>query len=601
MNPMFNLKDYKTKELFLSEIQKSISQLDDVQKQTIICELVLSSNGCGRYSSWVLPCDTIIEENYPLWESYLLAILNNIIVTYGGEKLTLFYNLSSKPVKKLFDNVVAEFQLDNCKNNRTGFGVYINYINRMNPYLELNKFSILSKDISYWQPPKDSEIIYLYGDEKKHQSIKSLKEAALSLEGKVFCSLDVGGNSIKGAVIQDGEICVLKEHRWYPSSCKTSKEMLTPILCMIRVLRQFTHMLNLRNKDELVRELAKTKLSDDELERQAKVLEHTCPTKMLFDAIVIGFPDIVVKNKIAGGETFKQIGIKKQYGDNYDEEFTKISDLDILAGEYVKKDGSVTILNDGNAASFLTSVEQAFSLEEANIEKAMFVNTIGTEMGTGLVTKEGTVQHYPLEGYQKIIDLGNLQYKCYPANDIRSLCSLSTGLCGTVQKYITQLGLFRMAIMKLYQEDREEYNHLIDEGYIVYNKEKDYLYVNTDPIDRRGDLTRYLIGLLQHDHPVLIEVFKEMGRAMGILIDQGLIISPEVSTTRLLSGGIVASDSAFEALVYGLKEYNENYDLIRLDEANMQSPLMQKMGSDQRNFNVAIGGAYLGNYSLKNK
>lgn len=598
---MFNLKDYKTKGLFLSEIQKSISQLDDVQKQTIICELVLSSNGCGRYSSWVLPCDTIIEENYPLWESYLLAILNNIIVTYGGEKLTLFYNLSSKPVKKLFDNVVAEFQLDNCKNNRTGFGVYINYINRMNPYLELNKFSILSKDISYWQPPKDSEIIYLYGDEKKHQSIKSLKEAALSLEGKVFCSLDVGGNSIKGAVIQDGEICVLKEHRWYPSSCKTSKEMLTPILCMIRVLRQFTHMLNLRNKDELVRELAKTKLSDDELERQAKVLEHTCPTKMLFDAIVIGFPDIVVKNKIAGGETFKQIGIKKQYGDNYDEEFTKISDLDILAREYVKKDGSVTILNDGNAASFLTSVEQAFSLEEANIEKAMFVNTIGTEMGTGLVTKEGTVQHYPLEGYQKIIDLGNLHYKCYPANDIRSLCSLSTGLCGTVQKYITQLGLFRMAIMKLYQEDREEYNHLIDEGYIVYNKEKDYLYVNTDPIDRRGDLTRYLIGLLQHDHPVLIEVFKEMGRAMGILIDQGLIISPEVSTTRLLSGGIVASDSAFEALVYGLKEYNENYDLFRLDEANMQSPLMQKMGSDQRNFNVAIGGAYLGNYSLNNK
>ena len=284
-----------------------------MQKQTIICELVLSSNGCGRYSSWVLPCDTIIEENYPLWESYLLAILNNIIVTYGGEKLTLFYNLSSKPVKKLFDNVVAEFQLDNCKNNRTGFGVYINYINRMNPYLELNKFSILSKDISYWQPPKDSEIIYLYGDEKKHQSIKSLKEAALSLEGKVFCSLDVGGNSIKGAVIQDGEICVLKEHRWYPSSCKTSKEMLTPILCMIRVLRQFTHMLNLRNKDELVRELAKTKLSDDELERQAKVLEHTCPTKMLFDAIVIGFPDIVVKNKIAGGETFKQIGIKKHF------------------------------------------------------------------------------------------------------------------------------------------------------------------------------------------------------------------------------------------------------------------------------------------------
>jgi hypothetical protein len=48
----------------------------------------------------------------------------------------------------------------------------------------------------------------------------------------------------------------------------------------------------------------------------------------------------------------------------------------------------------------------------------------------------------------------------------------------------------------------------------------------------------------------------------------------------------------------GLKAHNPAYEVLRLDEETMTSPLMRRMRSDQRNFNVAIGSAYIGNRFL---
>ncbi len=184
-----------------------------------------------------------------------------------------------------------------------------------------------------------------------------------------------------------------------------------------------------------------------------------------FDAVVIGFPDIVVGNKIAGGESFKHQGMKTNPDLDYEEEFAKTSSLDDLARRYVREGGVVIVLNDGNAASYITSVEQAFLPESVICEYGMFANTSATEMGTGFISRAGTIQSVPLEGFQHIIDLGSFGEAALPAKDVRSIRSMNTDLPGTGQKYVSQLGLFRLAIGGFLKSDPEKVERMISDAF----------------------------------------------------------------------------------------------------------------------------------------
>ena len=269
-----------------------------------------------------------------------------------------------------------------------------------------------------------------------------------------------------------------------------------------------------------------------------------------------------------------------------------------MLAPYAKAGAPVVVLNDGNAASYITSVEQAFAEESILDENGLFANTIGTEMGTGFISRGGTIQHIPLEGFQHVIDLGNEEYKRYPASDIRSVNSTNTGIPGVVQKYISQMGLFRMAITWMYEHQDPMLEELQEKGLLSFDRESDKMTAVLEPKDRRGELTRFLVSLLEQQHPAVVYAYETMGKAMGILIDQDRLIFPEIAPVRLLSGGIIADNRACELLRKGLKEYNSGYEVIRLDEETMYSPLLKSMKPEERNFNVAIGSAYIGNRFL---
>ena len=113
---------------------------------------------------------------------------------------------------------------------------------------------------------------------------------------------------------------------------------------------------------------------DGDLEGARAALEKTVPygellkatealeaegivTEGRFDSVVAGFPDIVVHNKIAGGESFKHQGLKNNPDTDYEIEFFRTSDLDEMLAPYAKAGAPVVVLNDGNAASYITSVE----------------------------------------------------------------------------------------------------------------------------------------------------------------------------------------------------------------------------------------------------
>ena len=590
------------KPLFLSELQERISRLPAGERQEIRLLVWVNKEQEYRKLCFEMPKGETLQGERELYRRYLLAMMNNLLVSFGGAGLELYFDETDQELKSLAEEAVAEFQADSPRNDRKGYGVYLNYINRMNVFLGLGRFAFQLKDLSAW-PKLDPEKEYrIYVPQKEEEELKLLKRTATELEGRCICSLDVGGNSIKGAVVKDGRALVLKEYQWYPTGCRTAQEMNDPMLLMVRFLSACTGLME-RDGNLAAAEAAFAKnVPYGQLLAETEALERSgiC-TKGRFDAIVIGFPDIVVHNKIAGGESFKHQGMKNNPDTDYEVEFFKTSDLDELAAPYAKEGAPVVVLNDGNAASYITSVEQTFAPESFIDENGMFCCTIGTEMGTGFISRGGTIQHIPLEGFQHVIDLGNEEYQKYPPADLRSVNSTNTGIPGVVQKYISQMGLFRMALTALWESKDPLFEKLQEMGLIAYNAGADTLYSVLEPEDRRGTLTRFLVSQLSEGCPAVEEAFRMMGKAMGILIDQDRLIFPEITTRRLLSGGIIADDRAFALMREGLRAYNPSYDVMRLDEETMYSPLLRSMTPEQRSFNVAIGSAYIGNRFLTEK
>lgn len=590
------------KPLFLSELQERISRLPAGERQEIRLLVWVNKEQEYRKLCFEMPKGETLQGERELYRRYLLAMMNNLLVSFGGAGLELYFDETDQELKSLTEEAVAEFQADCPRNDRKSYGVYLNYINRMNVFLGLGRFAFQLKDLSAWPELSPEKEYRIYVPQKEEEELKLLKRTATELEGRCICSLDVGGNSIKGAVVKDGRALVLKEYQWYPTGCRTAQEMNDPMLLMVRFLSACTGLME-RNGNLAAAEAAFAKnVPYGQLLAETEALERSgiC-TKGRFDAIAIGFPDIVVHNKIAGGESFKHQGMKNNPDTDYEVEFFKTSDLDELAAPYAKEGAPVVVLNDGNAASYITSVEQTFAPESFIDENGMFCCTIGTEMGTGFISRGGTIQHIPLEGFQHVIDLGNEEYRKYPPADLRSVNSTNTGIPGVVQKYISQMGLFRMALTALWESKDPLFEKLQEMGLIAYDAGADTLYSVLEPEDRRGTLTRFLVSQLSEGCPAVEEAFRMMGKAMGILIDQDRLIFPEITTRRLLSGGIIADDRAFALMREGLRAYNPSYDVMRLDEETMYSPLLRSMTPEQRSFNVAIGSAYIGNRFLTEK
>lgn len=587
------------KPYFISDLQKRLQELPEGRKQEIRLLLQVNEKEEYRKLSFAFPCEELLLENRALYRNYLLAMINNMLVSFGGARLLIYRKEGSASLDRLLAEVIAEFQQENPRNDRTGYGVYLNYINRMNVFLGLGRFHIEVLDLREWPELEAAKEyrIYVPEDEAKEQEI--LRRTATELVGTCICSLDVGGNSIKGAVVKDGKVLVLKEYQWYPTGCKVAEEMNNPMILMVRFLSVCTGLMERDGQLDGIREVFPCKTSYETLLAAVERAEaEHISSKGRFDAIVVGFPDIVVHNKIAGGESFKHQGLKNNPDTDYEVEFFRTSDLDTMVAPYGKPGAAVVVMNDGNAASYITSVEQAFAREDFLDENGLFANTIGTEMGTGFISRGGTIQHIPLEGFQHIIDLGNEDYQKYPASDIRSILSTNTGVAGVVQKYISQMGLFRLALTALYEEKDPLFDALLEKGLLYFDEREDVMTSVLEPRDRRGELTRFLVAQLAEGNKAVEDAYRMMGKAMGILIDQDKLIFPEIAATRLLSGGIIANDRAYELLREGLKSYNSAYEVMRLDEDTMYSPLLKSMKPEERNFNVAIGSAYIGNRFL---
>jgi hypothetical protein len=156
------MEEYRKSPLYISSLQQYIQNLPNAEKQEIRIYVLMNQNEEYRTLPFFLPKGEKLAENRDLLGRYILAMVNNMIVSFGGESLSLYYNREDRVLSELVTEVIARFQIHNPKNNRSGYGVYINYINRMNTFLHLKNFSIIEQDLKDWVEPESSKIFRIY-------------------------------------------------------------------------------------------------------------------------------------------------------------------------------------------------------------------------------------------------------------------------------------------------------------------------------------------------------------------------------------------------------------------------------------------------------
>ncbi|MCC8165711.1 MAG: hypothetical protein LIQ31_06090 [Planctomycetes bacterium] len=485
---------------------------------------------------------------------FFLAEIYNILSSLGGRKIILVNPENAPEAEVLVDEFNDKFCVDAKRSERSGYGKCLNVLDRILGALSDGKkggcrkfrMELVTKD-------KTSKIESVV---PAGRVAEMFALATRNLEEKTILGVDIGGTDIKLALSHDGRLVKFKEFDWFPASFTTVEELIDPVVVLVRLmgLAALAHQngdTDLANRLEPA--FAVTATVPEMLGIIEEVTAATGGAGFAFDAIGMCFPDVVVDNKIVGGEVFKTRGIRDALGADYDRSFSRLTDLDILLAPFVKPDGCVAIVNDGPMAAFTAGVEAA-AKDPAAVANGVFAYTLGTELGTGWVTEQGAIPKIPLEVYNFIIDLGSWPEREYEPDDLRSINNFNTRLPGTLQKFACQSGVFRMAL-KYFPERRPDLlARLRDAGFIV---EMDGyagmgLYVPTGPKDMRKPFLEFMMGLVDSENdPDVNRIFENIGVALAVTGEEIDWILAPAARERILFGRLVKNPSCFSLVKKG--------------------------------------------------
>jgi hypothetical protein len=251
-------------------------------------------------------------------------------------------------------------------------------------------------------------------------------------------------------------------------------------------------------------------------------------------------------------------------------------------------------------AAFTAAVERA-AVAPASVERGVFAHTLGTELGTGWVTESGTIPDIPLEIYNCIIDLGSYPERAYAPDDIRSVLNFNTRLAGTLQKYTSQSGVFRLAAKYLPDEDPALFDELLARGLLAWDGEA--LLVPTAPVDMRKPLLEYLMAATeQGGHPAVERIFAEIGEFLAVAWQESRWLLDPATDQRVLFGRLVKRRACFELMIRGARTIAPDLVLAVADDELANTGLMRQLrdaeGYTVAQFAQAIGALHYANFRL---
>ena len=505
-----------------------------------------------------------------LVRDYLCATVYNTMSVCGGSELTIFADTADAAVMGLLGDLPDIFQLTD--KTRYGLGKVVSVANRMGRAFGLGDFQLRIRPVGEYAPVPNAE-------KQSGGLADKLRALCAAAEGTNCVGIDVGGTDIKLAASTNGRLAAVKEYDWNPASFPTAEQLINPILLLTRLLRACVAV---PNDPRLTRALRKDATDTEMAEAVAAVeAEHECN---VLDAVGVSFPDIVLRDRIVGGETPKTDGMRRNRERDYEMEFARLGRLNEQLLSLCRGTGRCRIINDGGMAAFTAAVEYACGDDPASVDRGVVAHSLGTDLGTGWLGIDGAIPQLPMELYDAWVDLGSAPAAALPPEDLRAIRNENSGLPGA-RRYLGQAAAYRLAC--------ERDPRLLD----GFTEECDgALRIRTSPEDLRKPCLEHLLQKAGEGDANAEEVFRQIGRHLAVVSRElDYLLHPETSV-RVLYGRFIKSERCFALLREGFAETVPQMRLESGGEGLANTPLMRRLAARRdvtvAQFAQAVGAIY---------
>ena len=520
-------------------------------------------------------------------EEYLNATIYNILSALGACEIAVSFDPNDAFLASYTERLGEIFQVDVPIACRTGYGKCLNVNQRV-----LSTLCGTDVHFRFTVVPAEREKACAFAAPKAGETSVFAALPARAERGR-FMGMDIGGTDIKLTASLDGRLCAFKEYDWNPAAFTRADQLTGPLVMLTRLMRAAVSMAEAGLSEKLPLAAFDKAAADAEVEVAITAMEALLDGRLRnFDGIGLCFPDVVIRNRIVGGETPKTQGMRGNAELDYEAEFRKLSDLNEMLAGYVRPGGVVMNTNDGPMAAFTTAVEEAADGRE--LSGGFFAHSLGTDLGTGWILPDGTIPEIPLEVYNFIIDLGSFTQRTYGARDVRSTRNFGTGLPGTLQKYAGQFGVFRLAAKHLPDADPALLQSAFDTG--LLRQEDECMTVPTAPEDMRKPCLEFFMQAAADTGSPAAELFRAVGEALGVTWRETQYILQPACHARTLFGRLVKTKACFEEICEGARRIVPDLCLEAADESLAITPLMKQLAQHPvytiAQFAQAVGAIY---------
>lgn len=519
---------------------------------------------------------------------YIHATIYNILSALGAENIHIYLDSKDAALVTLAQELDLVFQTGKPKKERSGYGKCLNVNERI--------LSVLSGGATHFS--------FSWSDVAEEPSLPDAPATAAGTpvfaqlpaltQNRLILGMDIGGTDIKLAVSWDGRLVLCKEFDWFPAAFTKAEQLIDPILLLARLLRAAGSLCVAGLESCLDQAALDKHATMDEMICGAASMEQAAGDQLRsFDAIGLCFPDVVIGGRIVGGETFKTRGMRDNPDLDYEVQFAKITALNDALMAYVTPDGAVMNTNDGPMAAFTAAVEQA--AVGGDISRGLFAHTLGTELGTGWVRPDGSIPDIPLEVYNFIIDLGSHVQRGFDEGDVRSVNNFNTLLPGTLQKYASQSGVFRLAAKFLPQQQPDVFAEALEKNLLHWDGDR--LIVPTDPQDmRKPCLEFFMEQAAKAPDSACGEIFREIGEYLAVTWRETAYILQAEADARTLFGRLVKNPVCFRLLCEGAARREPALRQYAADSSLANTPLMRQLEANPQytvaQFAQAVGAIH---------
>ena len=503
------------------------------------------------------------DGEYAFLLNYLSACIYNLMSVYSGRGITVFCD---DALKGLFEQVFSRFYCE------SGYKKVVNIARRLSGAEPAFFVCPMSE-----YTPASAPVEKVRGDISAR-----VLNAVEKVNCGAYCGIDVGGTDIKLAASLNGRLVAVKEYDWNPSLFNRAEKIKAPVLLLAELMAACVENERAGNVIDLSPALDKCADHDTISSYIHAVSEQTGGLRK-FNALALSFPDIVINNRILGGEAPKTAGIRSDPSADYEAELISLSKLnsDLLA--VAEK---VSAINDGPMATFSALSELTYS--DSSKAGAVIAHSLGTDLGTGWIDAGGEVPPIPMECYDLLFDLGSGASKALSPDDMRSLKNENSGMAGA-RRYLGQAAVYRL----VYLSDPGLIRDFVDETH-------GFPEIRMYPSDMRKPCLEYIMRKAAEGDSVSENAFRQVGVNLGRISEEIAYLTGTDLKERWLFGRFVKNKRCFELICEGFASVLPDIKLVAADDDMASTPLMKQLSrrSDVTvaQFAQAVSALYFAEY-----